>query len=91
VDVEIKEQSKQWMHTHSPNKPKKFEQIYNAHLHIASRTGALLEHFNCELFDHPPYSPDLTLNDYHLFTYLKDWLGSQHFNNNSHTEIYFLI
>jgi hypothetical protein len=25
-DVETKEQSKQWMHTHSPNKPKKFKQ-----------------------------------------------------------------
>jgi hypothetical protein len=26
VNVEIKEQSKQWMHTHSPNKPKNLEQ-----------------------------------------------------------------
>jgi type IV secretory pathway VirD2 relaxase len=25
VNVETKEQSKQWMHTHSPNKPKKFK------------------------------------------------------------------
>jgi hypothetical protein len=24
VDIETKEQSKQWMHTHSPKKPKKF-------------------------------------------------------------------
>jgi histone-lysine N-methyltransferase SETMAR len=41
-----------------------------------------LEHLNWELFDHPPYSPDLTSSDYHLFTYMKNWLGSQHFNNN---------
>jgi hypothetical protein len=41
-----------------------------------------LEHFNWKLFDHPSYSPDLTPSDYHLFTYLKDWLGSQRFNNN---------
>jgi hypothetical protein len=27
VNVEIKQQSKQWMHTHSPNKLKKFKQI----------------------------------------------------------------
>jgi hypothetical protein len=27
VKVEAKEQSKQWMHTHSPNKPKKFKHI----------------------------------------------------------------
>jgi hypothetical protein len=26
VNVETKQQSKQWMHTHSPNKPKKFKQ-----------------------------------------------------------------
>jgi transposase len=44
-----------------------------------ARTRALLEHFNWELFDHPPYSPDLVPNDNHMFTYLKNWLGSQHF------------
>jgi hypothetical protein len=35
-----------------------------------------------ELSDDPPYSPYLPLSDYHLFTCLKNWLGSQHFNNN---------
>jgi hypothetical protein len=34
------------------------------------------------LFDHTPYSSDLTPSDIHLFTYLKNWLGSQHFSNN---------
>jgi histone-lysine N-methyltransferase SETMAR len=42
----------------------------------------VLEHFNWELFDHPPYSPDLALSNYHLFTCLKNWLESQSFNNN---------
>jgi hypothetical protein len=51
------------------------------HLHTAVHTGALLEQFNYELFEHPPYSPYLALSDYHLFTYLKNWLQSQHFNN----------
>jgi histone-lysine N-methyltransferase SETMAR len=41
-----------------------------------------VEYFNWELFDHPPYSPVLALSDYHLFTYLKNCLGSQHFNSN---------
>jgi transposase len=56
----------------------------NAHLHTAARTQALLENFSWELFDQPPYSPDLTPSDYHLFThtYLKNWLRSQCFNNN---------
>jgi hypothetical protein len=30
VNVETKEQSKQWMHTHSPNKLKKFKQTLAA-------------------------------------------------------------
>jgi transposase len=53
----------------------------NACLHTAASTWALLEHFNWELFDHPPYSPDLAPSDYHLFTYLKNWLESQSFNS----------
>jgi hypothetical protein len=54
----------------------------SARPHTAARTRALLEHFNWELFDHPPYGPDLASSDYHMFIYLKNWLGSQPFNNN---------
>jgi histone-lysine N-methyltransferase SETMAR len=54
----------------------------NARLHTAARTRELLEHFNWELFDRLSYSPDLASSDYHLFTYLKNWLRSQRFNNN---------
>jgi histone-lysine N-methyltransferase SETMAR len=54
----------------------------NAHLHTAACTQALLKHSNWELFDNPPYSPDLAPSDYYLFTYLKKWLQSQCFNNN---------
>jgi transposase len=54
----------------------------NACPNTAAHTRALLEHFNWELFGHPPYSPDLAPSDYHLFTYLKNWLGLQRFNNN---------
>jgi transposase len=54
----------------------------NARPHTAAHTRALLEHFNWELFDNPPYTPDLTPSDYHLFTCLKNWLGSQCFNDN---------
>jgi hypothetical protein len=31
----------------------------------------LLDHFGWEVFDRPPYSPDLALNDYHLFPNMK--------------------
>jgi hypothetical protein len=34
------------------------------------------------LFDHPPCSHDLASSDYHLFTYLKNWLQSQRISNN---------
>jgi hypothetical protein len=50
--------------------------------HTAASTRALLEHFNWELFDHLPYSPHLSPNTYHLFTYPKNWFGSQLFKNN---------
>jgi hypothetical protein len=30
MNVETKEQSKQWMHAHSPDKPKKFKQMLSA-------------------------------------------------------------
>jgi transposase len=53
----------------------------NARPHTAARLWALLERFNWELFDHPPYSPDLAPSDYHQFTYLKNWLRSQRFWN----------
>jgi hypothetical protein len=42
----------------------------------------LLGYFKWELFDHPPYSLDLAPSDCHLFVYLKNWMGSQHFKNN---------
>ena len=142
VNVKTKEQSKQWMHTHSPNKPKKFKQtlsnkkmmatvfwdhkgilltefmtpgttisseVYcetlnklrrsvqnklcgmltkgiillhnNAQPHTASRTNALIRLFNWEIFDHPPYSPDLVPSDYHLFTKMV-WLATHRFHAN---------
>jgi hypothetical protein len=49
----------------------------NERPHTATRTQVLLEHFNWELFNHPPYSTDLALRDY-----LKNWLKSQRFSSN---------
>jgi hypothetical protein len=39
---------------------------------------------NWELFDHTPYSRDLSPDNYHVFTltYLKSWLQSQRFDSN---------
>jgi hypothetical protein len=35
----------------------------NARPHTAARTNALIKLFNWEIFDHPPYSPDLASSD----------------------------
>ena len=35
----------------------------NARLHMAKRTRRLLDHFGWEVFDHPPYIPDLSPRD----------------------------
>jgi len=56
--------------------------LHNARPHTAARTNALIKLFNCEIFDHPPYSPDLAPSDYHLFTKMKVWLATQRFNTN---------
>jgi hypothetical protein len=56
--------------------------LQDVYSHTAACTRALLEHLNWELSDYTPYKPDLAPRDYHMFTYLKNWLQSQHFNNN---------
>jgi hypothetical protein len=54
----------------------------NARPHTAVRTRALLVNFSWGLFDHPPNSPAPVPSDYHLFTFLKNWLTSERFSNN---------
>jgi len=44
-------------------------------------SNALIRLFNWEIFDHPPYSPDLAPSDYHLFIMMV-WLATQHFHTN---------
>lgn len=55
----------------------------NARPHTAVRTRELLDQFGWDVFDHPPYSPDLAPSDYHLFPNMKKWLGSQRFMNDN--------
>jgi transposase len=54
----------------------------NAWPHTVARTNALIKLFNWEIFDHPPYSPDLAPSDYHFFTKMKVWLATWHFHTN---------
>ncbi|XP_067123351.1 histone-lysine N-methyltransferase SETMAR-like [Centruroides vittatus] len=52
----------------------------NARPHSAQTQG-LISSFGWEQLDHPPYSPDLAPSDFHLFRYLKEFLGGQQFND----------
>jgi len=52
----------------------------NARPHTAIHTRELLEGFRWEVFDHPPYSPDLAPSDFHLFPAMKTWLATQRFD-----------
>jgi len=54
----------------------------NARPHTAVCTNAFIKLFGWEIFDHPPYSPDLSPSDYHLFSKMKVWLATQRFHTN---------
>ena len=54
----------------------------NASSHTAARINASIKLFNWDIFDHPPYSPELTPSVYHFFTKMKVWLATQHFHTN---------
>jgi histone-lysine N-methyltransferase SETMAR len=53
----------------------------NARPHAAARTQAMLHEFGCEVVEHPAYSPDLALSDFHLFPKLKEFLGGRRFKS----------
>ena len=50
--------------------------------HTTTCTNALIKLFGWEIFDYPPYSPDLSPSDYHLFSKMKVWLSTQRFHTN---------
>ena len=53
----------------------------NARPHITAITQKLFQQCKWEIFDHPPYSPDLAPSDFHLFTKLKDFLAGKRFDS----------
>jgi hypothetical protein len=57
----------------------------NARPHTARRTASLLQEFSWEVFNHPPYSPDLAPGDFRLFLHLKKF--HQRFENDRETEM----
>ncbi|CAH2011689.1 unnamed protein product [Acanthoscelides obtectus] len=53
----------------------------NASLHTAQKTRQYLTEENVELLDHPPYSPDLSPNDFFTFPKIKNRLRGQRFQS----------
>ncbi|CAH1974983.1 unnamed protein product [Acanthoscelides obtectus] len=53
----------------------------NASSHTAQKTRQYLTEENVELLDHPPYSPDLSPNDFFTFAKTKNRLRGQRFQS----------
>lgn len=53
----------------------------NARPHSARITQEKLTNFRWQVFQHPPYSPDLAPSDYHLFPLMKRDFGGQRFDS----------
>ncbi|CAH2013025.1 unnamed protein product [Acanthoscelides obtectus] len=53
----------------------------NASSHTAQKTWQYLTEENVELLDHPPYSPDLSPNDFFTFRKIKNRLRGQRFQS----------
>ena len=49
--------------------------------HSAAQTQDLITSFKREQMDQPPYSPDLTPSDFHLFLHLKKFVGGKRFDD----------
>jgi histone-lysine N-methyltransferase SETMAR len=49
----------------------------NARPHTSSSMRELLQRYNWEVLDHPPYSPDLASGDFRLFGPLTKHLGGR--------------
>lgn len=51
----------------------------NARPQTANATKARLDSFGWDILNHPAYSSDLAPSDFHLFTFLKTYMGGKKF------------
>nr|QXJ78550.1 putative DD34D transposase [Kaburagia rhusicola] len=73
----LKEKRPQYEETHD----KVILQQDNARPHVAKVVKKYLETLNWEILPHPPYSPDVTPSDYHLFRSMAHGLANEHFSS----------
>jgi histone-lysine N-methyltransferase SETMAR len=60
----------------------------NARLHTAALIQLKLEQLGWKTLERPPYSPDLSSCDFHVFCPLNEALGGQRFNDDAGVEAY---
>ena len=53
----------------------------NARLHVGKITQKKLSSLGIEVLLHPPYSPDLSPTDYHMFRHLDNFLSGKIFDD----------
>ncbi|KAF2358639.1 Transposase type 1 [Trinorchestia longiramus] len=61
----------------------------NARPHVARRTVQKLTELGYETLPHPPYSPDISPTDYHLFKHLSTFLDGKTFRSKQEVETTF--
>ena len=57
--------------------------------YISQITVRKLNELNVEVLPHPPYSPDLSPNDYHLFKYFNNFFIGRNFSNQDQVKMAF--
>jgi histone-lysine N-methyltransferase SETMAR len=58
----------------------------NARPHTVRATQERIQELQWEFLEHPPYSPDLSPSDFHLFGSLKNHLGGKRFSDDEEVE-----
>ena len=61
----------------------------NARSHTAALKREKLDEIHWKTLEHPPYSPDPSPRDYHMFGLLKEELGGHHFDDDVGVETQF--
>ena len=59
----------------------------NARRHTAELTKEKFDKIRQKTQQHPPYSPDLSPRDYHVFGPLKEELGGRHFDDDDGAQL----
>ena len=82
--VQRMERVKMTIQENRPNRQRNVLLLHNnARPHIANMTKEVIQTHGWEVLPHPPYSPDLTPTDFHLFRLLSNAKRGISFNNDA--------